>query len=234
MRPSIGLVPLYDEKKDSYWMLPGYMIGLEKSGATPLMLPLTDNPEELEYFAKTCDGILLTGGNDVAPAMYGEADSGKCGYICELRDKMEARLFRLALKYDKPMLGICRGHQIMNVCLGGTMWQDLPSERPSDVIHHMDYPYDRSSHEINIVKSTILHDIVGKDRIGVNSCHHQAIKELSPKLRVMAAADDGIIESVCMPDRNFVVGVQWHPEFSYLKDPISMKIFAAFVKACGK
>ena len=141
MKKLIGLIPLYDDDKDSYWMLPGYMKVLEACGALPVMLPLTTDHAELDDCFKLCDGILMTGGHDVGPALYAETAKKTCGIPCSSRDKMEAYLFEIALQEDKPVFGICRGVQLMNVLLGGTLYQDLPTEHPSKTEHHMASPY---------------------------------------------------------------------------------------------
>ena len=141
-RPLIGIVPLVDAQRESYWMLPGYMRGVEQAGGLPIMLPLTDDDAALRQLADTCDGFLLTGGQDVSPALYGAAPAPACGETCPARDAMETKLLALALEQDKPVLGICRGIQFLNVYLGGTLYQDLPTEHPSAAEHHQKPPYD--------------------------------------------------------------------------------------------
>lgn len=131
-RPLIGLVPLMDYQRASYWMLPGYMQGIEQAGGVPVMLPLTDDDAALARLADTCDGFLLTGGQDVEPAVYSAAQTSLCGEISPQRDAMERKLLTLARAQDKPVLGICRGIQFLNAALGGTLWQDLPVEYPSE------------------------------------------------------------------------------------------------------
>lgn len=231
MSKVIGVMPLYDGEKDSYWMLPGYMTMLESAGAVPLMLPLTDDEAVLDYFLKSCGGFLLTGGHDVSPSLYGAERLQGCGECCPLRDKMDSRILAGAVKADKPVLGICRGIQLMNAATGGTLYQDLPAQRGGKTEHHMAPPYDRAVHGVDILKATPFFDIFGKEKIGVNSYHHQAVKELSPAFKAGAVSEDGIIEGIYMPDKKFIVGVQWHPEFFYKKDVNSRKLIAAFVSA---
>lgn len=231
MRPVIGIVPLYDETNGSYWMLPGYMQALERGLATPVMLPLTTDKEALLYFIRTCDGLLFPGGQDVDPALYGEAPLPACGAPCRERDAMEKILFDAALQLDKPVLGICRGIQLMNVLTGGTLYQDLPSQRPTGVEHHMTPPYDRAVHTVRIDRESPLYPIIGQEEYAVNSYHHQAIKELSPKFRAAAVSEDGLVEGIWMPGKRFIVAVQWHPECSFLVDPAAQRLFDAFVKA---
>ncbi len=231
-RPVIGIIPLADEEKESLWMLPGYMEGIQAAGGLPLMLPLTEDAEELEEIAELCDGILLSGGHDVDPALYGAEVSPHCGQPCPRRDRMEKALYALALEKDLPVLGICRGLQLLNVLEGGTLYQDLPSEFRETVDHHMTAPYDRVQHRVEIPEGTPLYELLGKRTLGVNSYHHQGVKKKGPLLQVMATAPDGLIEGLYRPDKRFVWGVQWHPEFSYRTDPDAMKIFECFVNAC--
>ena len=230
-KPLIGVVPLYDDEKNSYWMLPGYMQGIEAAGGIPVMLPMTADDDALSQLVTLVDGILLTGGHDVSPALYGEAKSPACGKPCVLRDEMEPKLLNLALAADKPVFGICRGIQLLNAALGGTLYQDLPTEYPSGVDHHMTPPYDRVVHSVRILPNTPLAALVGKETLGVNSYHHQAVKALSDKLRPAAYSEDGLVEAAYMPDKRFVLAVQWHPEFSFRTDADSKKLLAAFVAA---
>ena len=130
MRAVIGVMPLYDSERKSVWMLPGYLRALEKCGAAPILLPLTQDARLLYEYALLCDGFLLTGGQDVDPALYGEVKSSRCGEVCHERDQMERALFASALLHDTPVLGICRGLQLMNVALGGTLYQDIPAQLP--------------------------------------------------------------------------------------------------------
>lgn len=132
-RPLIGLVPLVDYQRASYWMLPGYMQGIEQAGGVPVMLPLTDDAQALARVAAVCDGFLLTGGQDVTPSVYGAEQTALCGETSPQRDAMEQQLLALARAQDKPVLGICRGIQFLNAALGGTLWQDLPVDYPSEV-----------------------------------------------------------------------------------------------------
>lgn len=232
MKPVIGLSPLWDQDKESYWMLPGYMRMLEACGALPLMLPLTNDEVLLDQCARLCDGFLLTGGQDVAPSFYGAKSSPHCGETCEERDIMDQRLLISAIAADKPVLGICRGLQLMNAALGGTLYQDLPTEFQSAVDHVMTPPYDRAVHKVRVLADTPLADMLGAGEIGVNSYHHQAVKDPASCLKTAAISEDGLIEAMYMPNKRFVLGVQWHPEFAYLSDPRCLNIAKAFVEAC--
>ncbi|MGN0395133.1 MAG: gamma-glutamyl-gamma-aminobutyrate hydrolase family protein [Coprococcus sp.] len=232
MRPVIGLSPLYDETKESYWMLPGYMKVLEKCGAMPIMLPLTSDEEEISQILEMCDGLLLTGGHDVNPAIYHEYMKDTCGVPCNERDLMESLLFGRALEKKMPVLGICRGIQFMNAYLGGTLYQDINTEYDSRIEHHMTPPYDREVHKVTVMEDTLLADILGAGVMPVNSYHHQAIKKIAPGVSQMAVSEDGLVEAISVDGQRFAIGVQWHPEFSYESDDNSIKLVQAFVDAC--
>ena len=229
IRKVIGIMPLYDDEKESYWMLPGYMKMLEAENAIPMMLPLTTNKTELDYFLEICGGFLLTGGHDVSPYVYHAVKESYCGACCESRDEMERYILNKAVDNDRAVLGICRGIQFMNACYGGSLYQDLATEHTSDIEHHMKPPYDRVAHQVTIKKDTLLYNILGEEQMGVNSYHHQAIKKLSPYFQAMAFSEDGLIEGIFMPNKRFIVGVQWHPEFSYEVDVNNRKLINAFV-----
>ena len=220
-KPLIGVVPLWDEEKDSLWMLPGYMDGIERAGALPVMLPLTTDKPALEQICGAFDGLLFTGGQDVSPSLYGEEKKEYCGEICTLREEM-----------DKPAFGICRGIQFFNAFFGGTLYQDLNTQYKGVLPqgHQQKQPYDKPSHKVKIKQGSPLHTLLGEEEIAVNSCHHQGVKELSSGLVCMATSEDGIVEGVYIPGRKFAWAVQWHPEYS-LNDEYSRKLFVAFVTA---
>lgn len=235
-RPTIGVLPLYDGDKDSYWMLPGYMKGIEDAGGLPFMLPLTSGTEKIARIADLFDGFLFTGGHDVNPELYGEKAEAVCGELCGERDAMEAALFDQVVRLDKPAFGICRGLQLFNVLLGGTLYQDIPTQLASDlkVGHKQAPPYSEPVHPVYVAKETPFYGIVESEILQVNSYHHQGIKRLSRQLLPAAKAGDGLVEAAMMPDKKFVVAVQWHPEFNYKTDAPSFRLFEAFVKACKR
>lgn len=229
-KPVIGLIPLVDEERESLWMLPGYPEGLSAAGALPVTLPLTADEADLRQLIGTLDGLLLTGGHDVQPSLYGEAAlPGVC--CCPARDEMERKLLALALERDLPVLGICRGIQFLNAALGGTLWQDLPTQRPTSVEHHQKPPYDRPAHTVTVLPATPLAAAVGAGVLPVNSYHHQAVKALAPALRPMALSEDGLVEAVWHPGKRFVWAVQWHPEFAWKTSRPCAEIFRVFVEA---
>ncbi len=231
MKPIVGVMPLWDDEKDSLWMLPGYLDGLQEAGALPLVFPFTRDRAEIGQLASLCAGFLLTGGQDVSPALYHQTPLAGLTECCPKRDEMETLVLEEALRTDKPVLGICRGLQFLNVFLGGTLYQDLPSQHPSSVVHRQRAPYDRPAHPVALVPFSPLQKCLGTETLPVNSCHHQAVRDLASGLEAMAFSPDGLAEAFWRPQSRFLWAVQWHPEFSFRTDPNSLRIFRAFVSA---
>lgn len=231
MKPIIGVMPLWDDEKDSIWMLPGYLDGINQAGGLPIMFPFTADEQELEQLVSMCDGFLFTGGHDVSPALYHEDPMEGLVVSCAKRDAMESIVLRKALERDKPVLGICRGIQFINAFLGGSLYQDIPTQHPSGTEHHQTPPYDKPVHDVDVVEDSPLYHCLGVNRLPVNSCHHQAVKQLASPLQTMAVSPDGLVEAVYMPGKGFLWAVQWHPEFSYRTDAHSNAIFRAFIES---
>lgn len=231
MKPIIGVIPLWDDEKNSIWMLPGYLNGIRLAGGNPVIFPLTDNQDEISQLMNMVDGVLLTGGHDVSPEIYGEDPIDESVVCCTERDRMETIVLNLAIEQNKSVLGICRGIQFINAVSGGKLYQDLPKQYPSKVNHHQSPPYDTPVHEVTIMTDTPLYNILGIENLSVNSYHHQAVKEIAPQLKPMAISEDGLIEAVYNPAMKFLWGLQWHPEFSYKTDINAEKIFKAFVES---
>lgn len=232
-KPLIGVLPLYDREKESYWMLPGYMKGIEDAGGIPVMLSCTADDESIIKLTETFDGFLFTGGQDIHPKLYGEEIDETCGEICAARDVMEAKLFQQVMEMDKPAFGICRGLQLFNALLGGTLYQDLPTQfKQSSIYHKQQPPYNKPAHDVAIIENTLLYQMLQADKIKVNSYHHQGIKHLSAQLVPAAIAADGLIEAAVMPDRTCIFAVQWHPEFNYISDIANFRLFREFVILC--
>ncbi len=234
MRPVIGVIPLFDEEKDSIWMVPGYMDGIRSAGGLPLILPLKADEEMVAQVCGLCGGFLFTGGHDVDPALYGEEKGPFCGPQNGDRDVLEKAVFAYALEKDLPIFGICRGIQLINALCGGTLYQDIPREYEAEekAEHHMKPPYDLPCHRVEILPDTPLFHLLGRGELAVNSYHHQAVKELAPSLRPMAVSEDGLTEALYMPGKRFIQAVQWHPEFCFRTDEAARKLFESFVEAC--
>ena len=231
-KPLIGVMPLIDYSKDSYWMLPGYINGLKAAGSVPIVLPLMDNIDDVREIMDICDGFLFTGGQNVDPTIYAEEKTALCGECSIERDNMEKLILDEALKNDKPILGICRGIQFINAALGGTLWQDIPTQFSDKLTHCQKPPFDVPIHDVEIVTDSPLYRLLQKKTIAVNSYHHQGINKLSPHLKCMAYAPDGLTEAVYAPDKRFLWAVQWHPEYSFESDENSCLIFREFANKC--
>lgn len=228
-KPMIGLTPSVDEEKNRQLVQPGYLEGIDRAGGLGLMLPLTDRDEDIARFVGICDGFLFVGGPDIEPWRYGQGLMEVCGPQNAQRDAMEFKLLQAALAADKPVLGVCRGIQVLNAALGGTLYQDIPSQYGEELPHRMEEPYNRAVHPLRVVEGTPLAELSALD--GVNSRHHQAILELAPGLEVMAYSGDGLIEAVRMPDKKFVWAVQWHPEAFWDEDGAHFELFQRLVAA---
>jgi len=225
--PIIGVTPLWDAERKSVWMLPDYLDGIKAAGGIPVVLPLEMSEEEASRIVETCDGFLFTGGQDVSPEHYGAMDTTGTIIPSPERDKMERLLLEKALQADKAVLGICRGLQFINVFLGGTLWQDLPSHYPSDIVHRQGKPYDVPTHKVALDGD--LKTLLGKDILEVNTLHHQAVKDLADDLMPMAVAPDGLVEAARMVGKRFVWAVQWHPEYMFKTNADSLAIFSCFI-----
>ena len=232
MKPVIGVMPLWDDEKDSIWMLPGYFDGISQAGGIPIMLPFTTDEGETDQLFDMSDGFLFTGGHDVSPELYDEEPLEGLVGSCKKRDRMESAFLKKAIGNNKPVLGICRGIQFINAALGGSLYQDLPTQRPTDTEHHQDPPYDIPVHSVTVTVDSPLYKCLETGNIHVNSYHHQAVKEVASCLEVMAVSEDGLVEGLYLPKHRFLWAIQWHPEFSYLKDENSRRIFSAFVDSC--
>ena len=229
--PIIGVTPLWDAERKSVWMLPDYLEGIKVAGGVPVVLPLEMSEEDANRIVETCDGFLFTGGQDVSPELYGMKDATGTIIPSSERDRLETLLLEKALQADKAVLGICRGLQFINAFLGGTLWQDLPSQHPSDIVHRQGKPYGVPTHKVMLDGD--LKTLLGKDVLEVNTLHHQAIKDLADDLTPMAVAPDGLIEAARMTSKRFVWAVQWHPEYMFKTDADSLALFSCFVRHCS-
>ncbi len=229
MKPIIGLTPQHDARHGRVRMAREYIQAVAAAGGVAVVLPLEASDEALLELVDRLDGFLFTGGPDVDPARYGATCSEVCGEVDEARDALEFRLFSLLLSANKPVLGICRGLQLINTALGGTLHQDLPSAR-GGIAHDQSPPYDQTCHEVNLVPGNPLFP-AGLEGLSVNSIHHQGVERLAEGLVPMAHAPDGLIEAFFHPARRFLMSVQWHPECMASWDLDSQAIFQAFVDA---
>ena len=203
-----------------------YPESLARAGAEMRWIEL-DDPEKAVQDALACDGLLLPGGGDIDPKFYGQERIPACGEPNLLRDAAEPKLLRAFLASDKPVLGICRGIQVINVVLGGTLYQDI---KPFEHVPHNDHW--AKVHTVTVRRGTLLSCLLGQDTVLVNSQHHQAADRIAPELEIAALSEDGIVEALEKPDAHFCLGVQWHPEWLSDADPAQQGLFGAFVEAC--
>ena len=215
---------------------------LARAGAVPLLLPALRDPQVLAAMVERVDGLVLSGGTDVSPQTYGEAPLDPAWAGDPERDTYERALISAALARHKPILGVCRGAQILNAALGGGLYQDISAQLAGSLRHRDWHSYDGNGHAVAIAGDSWLAAIYGAGDILVNSVHHQAVRRVAPTLRCTAVAPDGVVEAVeRVDDENFLVGVQWHPEWQS-SDPRSATgdgrprapgdpLFAAFVAA---
>ena len=223
----------------SWVMNARYHTAVAAAQGLPVMLPLlTDDAETLRALYDRLDGLLLAGGVDLDPASFGEAAHPALGRTDPARDAVELRLARWAIADRKPVLGLCRGHQVLNVALGGTLWQDIAAQVPGAIKHDYfptaGHPRDFLAHEVSLTPGSRLQDTFGAGRVAVNSMHHQAVKALAPALRASAHATDGLIEALEGDADHFLVGVQWHPEVFEPGDPATHRLFQAFIAAAAR
>ena len=210
-----------------------YIHAIRSAGGIPLLIPHGALDSELQSLVGRLDGLILPGGEDVDPQEYGDLEIPECGRIDRDRDLLELRLARHAIEEGLPLLAICRGHQVLNVALGGTLWQDLDAQVPDSQPHACHDLEDQNilAHEVKLGAGSRLHSILGAEAIGTNSSHHQAIRGLALGLVITARAPDGVVEAVEFPEHPFAIGLQWHPERMVLAYPRMQLPFEALVEA---
>jgi putative glutamine amidotransferase len=228
----IGITIGYSSQNHEFFALrDDYVRAVEKAGALPMVLA-PGHPEDAPDLLSRLDGLLLTGGADVDPGLYGEQPHETVTRVIPERDAFEIALCREALDRDRALLAICRGHQVLNVATGGTLIQDIPSQVSGARDHDPDRERWETAHEVRILPRTRLREILGAETIDVNSFHHQAVRELGQGLVVSAASTaDGVIEGIEAPGRRLAVGVQWHPEAFWDQPQGFQHLFEALVKA---
>lgn len=219
---------------DVFAISEAYSQAVAQAGGIPVMIPLVLAGDQIQALIPSLDGILLSGGGDVEPHQYGSASTAKVKYIDPDRDRVELTLVQNAIANRIPFLGICRGIQVLNVALGGTLITDIADLLPNALKHDYfpDWPRDHLAHEVQIQPDTLLERILAADTIQVNSLHHQGIDQLAPDLEAIARAPDGLIEAVVLLDHPFGLAVQWHPENLTAHAPFRA-LFRAFVAAAG-
>lgn len=240
-KPIIGIAPGVITV-DSH-MFPGrqrdyvnrdYLRSITANGGVPLVLPVTTDETTIARYVTLIDGLLLCGGADVAPATYGEEPQPKLGGIDPERDQYEMALIRATHAADKPVLGICRGLQILNACYGGSLYQDM-SYLPAGqgTLKHMQGQLAAyGSHQVTVTPQSTLATYLGTTKLAVNSFHHQALKQVADGFQTVAQSSDQVVEAIESTDGALQLGVQWHPEMMQQADSIQAQLFARFVAAC--
>jgi putative glutamine amidotransferase len=232
-RPTIG-VTLDSEEPGGYSKFPWYAVrqnyadAVVKAGGLPLFLP--HEPDQVADYLALIDGLVVTGGAfDVDPSLFGAAEKHPTVKLKGRRTEFEWKITQAAVEADMAVLGICGGQQLLNVVLGGTLIQHIPDEVEGPLAHEQPNPRNEPGHSVRVEKGTLLYKICGVASLEVNSAHHQAAKDVGPGVRINAVAEDGVIEGIEDPRHRFVLGVQWHPEFSISQG--DEKIFRAFIEA---
>lgn len=219
-----------------------YATAIAVAGAIPILIPLSileTSPDGslLRSLFSTLDGIVLPGGGDVLPSRYGAAMDETIRGVSEIRDAVEIELSQMAYEHNVPMLGICRGHQVMNVAMGGTLHKDVVrmQNNTSRIRHDADHETQRGllMHTVDIEPGTWLEQLVGKTHLSVNSLHHQAVDRPADCMVISAWSEDGVVEGIEAPDHRFFVGVQWHPE-AIANMPEMQSLFKQFVSVCNR
>ena len=234
-RPLIGITAaitksVHPPHTEMYMIGRKYVDAVEQAGGVPLIVPHNLGEDSLHLLLGRLDGLLLSGGGDIDPAIYGEEPHPDVDGISADRDRVELALARWAVDQSKPLLAICRGIQVLNVSLGGTLVQDIPSQVAGALQHHFEEkttPRGYLAHPVSIEPGSLLSAVIQSDAASVNSWHHQSLKQVAQPLRVVAESPDGIIEAVEIPGQRFVLGVQWHPEWLFETQPEALRLFTA-------
>ncbi len=240
MKPLIGItagryINPSTKKRDLLGLAETYVQAVLNQGGLPIILPMGIPENELLGIFERLDGMVLSGGGDIDPTLYGQTIGSKLMAMDRDRDKVEIKLTQMAVEDDKPFLAICRGMQVLNVAMGGTMHQDIPTTLPDADLHSYfeGYPRDHIAHQVKIEEDSKLAQILGSPIVATNSLHHQACLDIGDNLEITAFAPDGVIEGIELPDHPFAVGVQWHPE-CIQEQPEMRQLFTALVEACNK
>lgn len=232
--PLIGISGSMETKENKIFLLQAYFDAISNTGGIPVLLDPHMSQTAIAQCMEDLDGLMLAGGGDIGPWHYGQEPVEQIGEITPIRDSFEFELLRQAERLSPmPVLGICRGMQVMNVAAGGTLYQDLPTQHPNRdhglLSHKQEQPYEVPTHEVHICRASLLYKQIALDSFMVNSMHHQAVDQLGMGYRLAAVGADGVAEAIEQPDHPFRLAVQWHPE--RLQDVLSHNLFAAFIRS---
>ena len=235
-KPKIALVAARFQSKTGSPTYQNRQVDIEAvllAGGLPVLLPAAIPLEEIPVLTAQFDGFYLTGGGDLDPTLYGEQNHERVYGINPERDAFELALIREVVACDKPLLAVCRGMQTLNVACGGTLYVDILSQMPGAQKHDWWPTYKRNKlvHDVSVTPDSFLADILGEVELRTNSLHHQSVRQVADELRSVAFASDGVVEGIEHPNKRFVVGVQWHPEWLQDQQPMQ-KLYKAFIDAC--
>lgn len=237
MKPRIGITTFLENRgRKTYSSVSyNYINSVLLAGGIPVPIPIIEDKNNLKQYADIIDGIIFTGGEDVTPFYYNENPTQHINFTSPERDEQEVELLQEVLRKNIPVLGICRGIQIINVAFGGTLYQDINSQVVGSLGHSpSELPVHNLYHNINIQQDSRLYDIFGVENLKVNSFHHQSVKDLGKGLKICALSADGIIEAVESTEEDFLMAVQFHPEDLTVKHPHFLKLFKTLIKEAGK
>ena len=242
-RPLIGVTAdlseasdKFDKPQEATFFIPQrYVSAIERAGALALILPPNPSAAAVGRMIASLDGLVITGGNfDIDPRCYGEKPMRELREVKARRTEFELEVTEQALKKDLPVLGICGGAQTINVALGGSLYQDIATQVPGAGAHEQSARKERGGHRVDIAAGSRLHSIVERQKVEVNTTHHQAVKDLGCGLEVNATAEDGVIEGIESTRHRWVLGVQWHPEVLAPRRKDQQRIFSCFVAQCAR
>lgn len=235
MKPIIGMTTSVSSENKTF-VSQDYLDCIANNGGVPVLLPNQPIEKNIDLYASWIDGLLVTGGDDIDPTLFGEEPHRYLGEIVPERDHFEKRLLEKLLQIDKPIFALCRGCQILNIAANGDMFQDIYAQLDKELLQHQQKaPRSHLSHFVHVKEGSLLSRITGNSRFKVNSFHHQAVRNVADGFVASAYSSDGIIEAIESNNHRFVLGVQWHPECLVKRgDEVSKKLFQSFVEACER
>ncbi len=236
MKPRIGITCSVDTDINRFFLNQFYVESIRTAGGIPIPLFPSDDKIEIKQMIGLVQGIVLSGGVDVDPIFFGEEPQQYSGRVCPLRDSFEIKLTSYALAEDIPLLGICRGMQVLNIAAGGDIFQDIYAQNMGVQLlkHRQEAPQWYPTHGINIKAGTMLESIMGVQSVRVNSYHHQAVRNAAPGFVVSAKSADGVIEAIESLEHGFALGLQCHPESLWQKQPVFIKPFKQLIKTAER
>ena len=233
-RPIIAVTPDYDAKTGAYRIDGHYMDAIYAAGGAGVLLGTDMAQSDVEALAGRFDGFLFSGGGDVDPARFGEPLHPACGEISAVRDAFELPLMRAVLRWRRPVLAICRGAQVLNIALGGAIYQDIEAQLGiAQAYHRQQTPMTQACHAVRLRPGGLLMRLTGERTLLVNSSHHQAVSRLAPGVQTEAEGEDGVIEAISIEGRDGALGVQWHPEQLFSQDTAQRALFEYLI-SCAK